>query len=47
VGGTRDLVDRYVTPPSLPRPLPPALGGAVHAAVSAGATVFEDDGSGE
>jgi fructose/tagatose bisphosphate aldolase len=47
VGGTRGLVDRYVTPPALPRPLPPALGGADRTAVSAGAAVFEDDGSGE
>ena len=47
VGGTRELVDRYVAPPALARPLPPALGGADRAAVSAGATVFEDDGSGE
>ena len=41
------LVDRYVSPPALPRPLPPALGGAQRTAVSAGAAVFEDDGSGE
>ena len=47
IGGTRDLVDRYITPPALPRPLPPALGGAQRTAVSAGAAVFEDDGSGE
>ena len=47
VGGTRELVDRYITPSALPRPLPRALGGAVSAAVSAGAAVFEDDGSGE
>ncbi|HEX5579678.1 MAG TPA: class II fructose-bisphosphate aldolase [Candidatus Limnocylindria bacterium] len=47
VAGTRELVDRYVTPPALPRPLPPALGGAGGAAVAAGAAVFEDDGSGE
>jgi fructose/tagatose bisphosphate aldolase len=47
VGGTRQLVDRYVTPPALPRPLPPALGGAERKAVSAGSAVFEDDGSGE
>jgi hypothetical protein len=48
VAGTRELVDRYVTPPDLPRPLPPALGGAAAgAAVAAGAHVFEDDGSGE
>jgi len=47
VAGTRELVDRYVTPPDLPRPLPPALGGSERTAVSAGAAVFEDDGSGE
>ncbi|HEX6655640.1 MAG TPA: class II fructose-bisphosphate aldolase [Candidatus Limnocylindria bacterium] len=47
IAGTRGLVDRYVTPPDLPRPLPPALGGETTAAVAAGASVFEDDGSGE
>ena len=47
VGGTRELVNQYVAPPALPRPLPPGLGGADRAAVSAGAAVFEDDGSGE
>ncbi|HEY7525240.1 MAG TPA: class II fructose-bisphosphate aldolase [Candidatus Limnocylindria bacterium] len=47
VGGTRELVDRYVTPPDLPRPLPAALGGSGGAAVLAGASAFEDDGSGE
>ena len=47
IGGTRELVDRYIAPPALPRPLPPALGGAERTAVSAGAAVFEDDGSGE
>jgi len=47
VGGTRELVDRYVTPPDLPRPLPAALGGAGGATVMAGASAFEDDGSGE
>ena len=47
IGGTRALVDRYIAPPALPRPLPPALGGAERTAVSAGAAVFEDDGSGE
>ncbi|HKO33967.1 MAG TPA: class II fructose-bisphosphate aldolase [Candidatus Limnocylindria bacterium] len=47
IGGTRALVDRYIAPPPLPRPLPPALGGAQRTAVSAGAAVFEDDGSGE
>jgi fructose/tagatose bisphosphate aldolase len=47
VGGTRALVDRYVRPPDLPRPLPAALGGATGATAMAGASVFEDDGSGE
>jgi fructose/tagatose bisphosphate aldolase len=47
IAGTRSLVDRYVTPPDLPRPLPAALGGAVAEVVTAGASVFEDDGSGE
>jgi len=44
---TRELVDRWVTPPDLPRPLPAALGGGAGRAVTAGASVFEDDGSGE
>jgi fructose/tagatose bisphosphate aldolase len=47
IAGTRSLVDRYVTPPDLPRPLPAALGGAARRGVAAGAAVFEDDGSGE
>ncbi len=47
VAGTRGLVDRFVTPAPLPRPRPPALGGAAERAVTAGAAVFEDDGSGE
>ncbi|MDQ2941940.1 MAG: class II fructose-bisphosphate aldolase [Chloroflexota bacterium] len=47
IAGTRELVDRFVTPPALPRPLPAALGGEQRAAVTAGASVFEDDGSGE
>jgi len=45
VDNTRPLVDRYVRPPALPRPIPPALGGMARQAVEAGA--FEDDGSGE
>jgi tagatose 1,6-diphosphate aldolase GatY/KbaY len=45
--GTRELVDRFVAPVALPRPLPAALGGEQRAAVTAGASVFEDDGSGE
>jgi len=47
IAGTRELVDRFVTPPDLPRPLPEALGGGAERAVTAGAHVFEDDGSGE
>jgi fructose/tagatose bisphosphate aldolase len=47
IAGTRSLVDRFVTPPDLPRPLPAALGGAAQQAVAASASVFEDDGSGE
>jgi fructose/tagatose bisphosphate aldolase len=47
IAGTRGVVDRYVTQPDLPRPLPAALGGAVRQVVTASASVFEDDGSGE
>jgi hypothetical protein len=47
VTGTRGLVDRFVPPASLPRPRPSALGGQAAAAATAGAHVFEDDGSGE
>lgn len=47
IGGTRELVERHVTPVALPRPLPASLGGADARAVTAGASVFEDDGSGE
>jgi fructose/tagatose bisphosphate aldolase len=47
IAGTRSLVDRYVTPPDLPRPLPAALGGAAGVGITAGGSVFEDDGSGE
>ncbi|MEP6468627.1 MAG: class II fructose-bisphosphate aldolase [Chloroflexota bacterium] len=47
IAGTRSLVDRFVTPPDLPRSLPAALGGAARQAVTASASVFEDDGSGE
>jgi hypothetical protein len=47
ISGTRAAVDRYVTPVDLPRPLPAALGGEDTTAVTAGASVFEDDGSGE
>lgn len=47
IGGTRALVERWVTVVPVPRPLPPALGGGGSAGVVAGASVFEDDGSGE
>jgi fructose/tagatose bisphosphate aldolase len=47
IRGTRSLVDRFVSIPDQPRPLPPALGGGEAKAVVAGASVFEDDGSGE
>ncbi len=47
VGGTRELVERYVAVTPSPRPLPASLGGEARRSVSAGASVFEDDGSGE
>jgi fructose/tagatose bisphosphate aldolase len=47
VAGTRSLVSRHVTRVDLPRPRPTALGGSGDEAVTAGAHVFEDDGSGE
>jgi fructose/tagatose bisphosphate aldolase len=47
IAGTRAEVERFVTPAAVPLPLPAALGGRGAAAVSAGASVFEDDGSGE
>ena len=47
IAGTRSLVDRFVPIPDLPRPLPASLGGGEAKAVVAGASVFEDDGSGE
>ncbi len=47
IAGTRDVVDRFVTAVPVPRPLPASLGGTERAAVVAGASVFEDDGSGE
>jgi fructose-bisphosphate aldolase, class II len=47
VNGTRDLVERFATRVPLRRPLPAAIGGAGRTAVTAGASVFEDDGSGE
>jgi len=47
VDGTRQLVDRCVRRPALPRPIPPALGGMPRHAVEAGAGAFAADGSGE
>jgi fructose/tagatose bisphosphate aldolase len=47
IAGTRELVHRWVTPTPVSRPLPASLGGAGRTAVTAGAAVFEDDGSGE
>src|SRR5918999_1190012 len=47
VANTRELVERHVRPVAIGRPLPAALGGGERAAVAAGASVFEDDGSGE
>ena len=47
IAGTRELVERHVTPVAVPRPLPASLGGGDAASVTAGASVFEDDGSGE
>ncbi|HEY8170864.1 MAG TPA: class II fructose-bisphosphate aldolase [Candidatus Limnocylindria bacterium] len=47
IGGTREHVERFVTRVPVARPLPVALGGRGAAAVVAGASVFEDDGSGE
>ena len=47
IAGTRGVVDRFVKPMAIHRPLPEALGGAVAQAVVAGAAVFERDESGE
>jgi fructose/tagatose bisphosphate aldolase len=47
IAGTRELVERHVTAVPVSRPLPASLGGGDVAAVTAGASVFEDDGSGE
>ena len=47
IRGSRPLVERFVSPVAVARPLPSALGGGRGAAVTAGAGVFEDDGSGE
>ena len=47
IAGTRAEVERFVTRVPVPQPLPAALGGRAAAAATAGASVFEDDGSGE
>ena len=47
IAGTRGLVDRFVNPMAIHRPLPEALGGAVAEAVVAGASVFERSESDE
>ena len=47
IAGTSEHVSRYVTPVAVRRAKPESLGGAGAAAVTAGASVFEDDGSGE
>jgi hypothetical protein len=47
IAGTRDVVERHVDRVPVPRALPASLGGEGAAAVTAGASVFEDDGSGE
>jgi len=47
ITGTRELVDRDVSQVRVARPLPASLGGGGSEAVTAGASVFEDDGSGE
>jgi hypothetical protein len=47
IAGTRELVERHVAVVPVPRPLPASLGGEGAAGVTAGASVFEDDGSGE
>jgi len=47
IAGNRELVERFVTRVPISRPRPASLGGAAGQAVTAGASVFEDDGSGE
>jgi fructose/tagatose bisphosphate aldolase len=47
IAGNRKLVDRFVEPMAIQRPLPEALGGAVAGAVLAGASVFERSESDE
>jgi hypothetical protein len=45
--GTRELVDRYVEPPILTRPMPASLGGVGGETIRAADETFVDDGSGE
>jgi fructose/tagatose bisphosphate aldolase len=47
VAGTRELVDGFIAPTPIARPLPAALGGRVRQVARAGAGVFSDDPSGE
>jgi fructose/tagatose bisphosphate aldolase len=47
IAGTRAHVERFITRVPVSRPLPAALGGLQGTAVTAGAAVFDDDGSGE
>ncbi|MDQ4034838.1 MAG: class II fructose-bisphosphate aldolase [Chloroflexota bacterium] len=47
IHGTREHVERFVTRVAVPRPQPAVLGGRGGVAITAGASVFEDDGSGE
>ncbi len=47
IAGNRELVERHVRVVPISRPLPAALGGSAAQVVTAGAGVFEDDGSGE
>ncbi len=47
VDGTRAVVDQWVSPVPLPRPVPAALGGTGGATIRAGDEAFVDDGSGE
>ena len=47
IAGTRAVVERHITPVAMALPLPSALGGGEAEVITAGAAVFEDDGSGE
>ncbi|MBA3586858.1 MAG: aldolase, partial [Chloroflexi bacterium] len=47
IAGTRAHVERFITPVAVSRPLPAAFGGEAAVAATAGAGVFDDDGSGE